>query len=126
RRGADDLTAETCPQYLLLDKGDYEAKGSLMKSNPSIKGKEDRAALWRAVKDGTVDMIATDHAPHRLDEKTAHRSIFDDASGFPGLETSVPLMLSCVNKGLLSLARYVEMTSESPAKAWGIYPKKGS
>jgi len=126
RRGADDITAETCPQYLLLDEGDYQAKGSLMKSNPSIKGKEDRTALWRAVKDGTVDMIASDHAPHTLDEKTGHSSIFDEASGFPGLETSVPLMLSCVNKRRLSLAGYVKMTSESPAKAWGIYPKKGS
>jgi len=126
RRGAYDLTAETCPQYLLLEKGDYEAKGSLMKSNPSIKGKEDRTALWRAVNDGTIDMLATDHAPHALDEKTGHGSIFDEASGFPGLETSVPLMLNCVNKGRLSLARYVQMTSESPAKAWEVYPKKGS
>jgi dihydroorotase len=126
RRGEDDVTAETCPQYLLLDKSDYKAKGSLMKSNPSIKRKEDSMALWRAVRDGTVDMIATDHAPHSLDEKTGHRSIFDEASGFPGLETSVPIMLDCVNQGRLSLARYVLMTSESPAKAWGIYPKKGS
>jgi dihydroorotase len=126
RRGAYDLTAETCPQYLLLDKSDYEAKGSMMKCNPSIKRKEDRTALWRAVRDGTVDMIATDHAPHTLDEKTGHGSIFNEASGFPGLETSVPLMLNCVNQGRLSLATYVRMTSESPAKTWGVYPKKGS
>jgi dihydroorotase len=124
--GGQDLTAETCPQYLLLDKSDYEAKGSLMKSNPSIKREQDTMALWRAVKGGTIDMIATDHAPHTLDEKTGHRSIFDEASGFPGLETSVPLMLNCVNKGRLPLARYVQLTSESPAKAWGVYPKKGS
>jgi len=71
-------------------------------------------------------MITTDHAPHTLEKKTGHRSIFDDASGIPGLETSVPLMLDCVNKGRLSLTRYVQMTSESPAKAWGIYPKKGT
>jgi dihydroorotase len=124
-RSAYDLTAETCPQYLLLDKSDYEAKGSMMKSNPSIKRKQDTMALWRAVRGGTIDMIATDHAPHALDEKTGHRSIFDEASGFPGLETSVPLMLNCVNQGRLSLTRYVQMASESPAKAWGIYPKKG-
>jgi len=125
RRSGHDLTAETCPQYLLLDKSDYEAKGSMMKCNPSIKGKEDMVALWRAVSDGTIDVIATDHAPHTLEEKTRHRSIFDEASGFPGLETSVPLMLNCVNQGRLSLTRYVQMASESPAKAWGIYPKKG-
>lgn len=125
RRGGADVTAETCPQYLLLDKGDYAEKGSLMKSNPSVKRKEDRVALWRAVREGTVDMIATDHAPHALEEKTAGASIFDRASGFPGLETSVALMLTCVSRGLLSLWRYVRLSSEGPAKAWGIYPKKG-
>ena len=128
RRGRKepDVTAETCPQFLLLDKRDYRTKGSLMKSNPSIKGREDRSALWSALKDGTIDIIATDHAPHTLTEKTAEGSIFDRPSGFPGLETSVALMLTCVNKGRLTLARYVKMTSENPARAWGIYPKKGA
>jgi len=97
-----------------------------MKANPSIKTKEDRMALWRAVKDGTVDMIASDHAPHALGEKTGHPSIFDEASGFPGLETSVSLMLNCVNQSRLSLAKYVQIASENPAKAWRVYPKKGS
>jgi len=125
RRGQGSVTAETCPQYLLLDKGDYAEKGSLMKSNPSVKRKEDRLALWRAVRDGTIDMIATDHAPHALEEKTSGESIFDRASGFPGLETSVALMLTCVSKGQLSLSRYTQLTSEGPAKAWRLYPKKG-
>jgi dihydroorotase len=125
RRGRGSVTAETCPQYLLLDKGDYAEKGSLMKSNPSVKRRADRLALWRAVRDGTVDMIATDHAPHTLEEKTSGASIFDQASGFPGLETSVALMLTCVSRGMLSLPRYVRLTSEGPAKAWRLYPKKG-
>ena len=120
------VTAETCPQYLLLDKEDYAKKGSMMKSNPSVKRKEDRLALWDAVNDGTIDMIATDHAPHTIEEKTSGASIFDQASGFPGLETSVALMLTCVSRGLLTLSRYVEMASAAPAKAWGLYPKKGS
>jgi len=119
------VTSETCPQYLLLDKADYAKRGSMMKINPSIKRKEDRLALWAAVRDGTVDMIATDHAPHAIGEKTSGASIFDQASGFPGLETSVALMLTCVSRGLLSLSRYVKLTSEAPAKAWGLYPKKG-
>jgi dihydroorotase len=123
-RGSD-VTAETCPQYLLLDKGDYPAKGSMMKCNPSVKRREDRVALWRAVRDGTVDMIATDHAPHTIEEKTFGASIFEQASGFPGLETSVALMLTCVDRGLLTLARYVRLTSDAPAKKWGLYPKKG-
>ncbi len=125
RRGRGDITAETCPQYLLLDRKDYAEKGSLMKCNPSIKRREDRLALWQAVRDGTIDMVATDHAPHTLEEKTSGSSIFDQASGFPGLETSVALMLTCVSRGLLSLSRYVRLASENPAKAWGLYPKKG-
>ena len=125
RRAQGSVTAETCPQYLLLDRGDYAEKGSLMKSNPSVKRRADKLALWRAVRDGTIDMIATDHAPHTLEEKTSGASIFDRASGFPGLETSVALMLTCVSRGLLSLSRYVQLTSEGPAKAWRLYPKKG-
>jgi len=123
-RGSN-VTAETCPQYLLLDKDDYSAKGSLMKCNPSVKRRVDRLALWTAVRDGTVDMIATDHAPHTIEEKTSGASIFEQASGFPGLETSVALMLTCVNRGLLTLSRYVRLTSEAPARVWGLYPKKG-
>jgi dihydroorotase len=121
----NSVTAETCPQYLMLDKGDYAEKGSMMKSNPSVKRKEDRLALWRAVRDGTIDMISSDHAPHTLEEKNSGASIFDRASGFPGLETSVALMLTCVNRGQLSLSRYIQLTSEGPAKAWRLYPKKG-
>jgi dihydroorotase len=124
-RGRSGVTAETCPQYLLLDKEDYAAKGPIMKANPSVKRKEDRLALWSAVRDGTIDMIATDHAPHTLEEKTLGATIFDQASGFPGLETSVALMLTCVSRGLLSLSRYVQLSSRGPAKAWGLYPKKG-
>ncbi len=125
RARGSDVTAETCPQYLLLDKGDYPAKGSMMKCNPSVKRREDRLALWSAVRDGTVDMIATDHAPHTIEEKTSGASIFEQASGFPGLETSVALMLTCVDRGLLTLTRYVRLTSDAPAKKWGLYPKKG-
>lgn len=125
RARGSDVTAETCPQYLLLDKGDYPAKGSLMKCNPSVKRREDRLALWGAVRDGTVDMIATDHAPHTIEEKTSGASIFEQASGFPGLETSVALMLTCVSRGLLTLSKYVSLASEAPAKKWGLYPKKG-
>lgn len=119
------VTAETCPQYLLLDKDDYADKGPMMKVNPSVKRRADRLALWRAVRNGTVDMIATDHAPHTLAEKTSGASIFEQPSGFPGLETSVGLMLTCVNRGLLSLSRYVQLTSEGPARAWRLFPKKG-
>ena len=117
------VTAETAPHYLLLDDRDYAKIGSLMKINPSIKTEDDKAALWRAIHDGTVDMIATDHSPHTLEEKK--KSIFDSVSGFPGLETAVSLMLTQVKRGRLSLERYVQLTSENPAKAWRVYPQKG-
>ncbi len=118
------VTAETGPHYLLLDDARYAKIGSLMKMNPSIKTAEDKAALWGALNDGTVDMIATDHSPHALEEKKQPK-IFDCISGFPGLETAVPLMLTQVKKGMLPLAKYVQVTSENPAKAWRLYPKKG-
>ncbi len=126
RAKADRLpvTAETAPHYLILDDSRYADLGSLMKINPSVKSRSDRAALWDAISDGTVDMIASDHSPHTLAEKTS-QDIFEAASGFPGLETSVPLMLTQVNRGRLTLQRYVQLASANPARAWRIYPKKG-
>ena len=125
RLRSDPVTADTCPHYLLLDESHYSKLGSLMKINPAIKSAADRASLWTAIRSGTIDMISTDHSPHTLEEKT-RSNIFDCASGFPGLETSVPLMLTEVNKGMISLTQYVKLTSANPAKAWGIYPAKGS
>jgi dihydroorotase len=122
--GGLPVTSETAPHYLLLDDGMYARLGSLMKINPSVKTPTDRAALWRAVNDGTVDLISSDHSPHTLEEKTTE-AIFDAPSGFPGLETSVPVMLTQVNKGLLSLNKYVQLSSENPARVWGIFPRKG-
>lgn len=124
KAGRFPVTAETAPHYLILDDSRYADLGPLMKINPSIKGRSDRAALWDAVSDGTIDMIATDHSPHTLAEKSGP-DIFDVASGFPGLETSVPLMLTQVNRGRLTLQRYVQLASANPARAWRIYPKKG-
>jgi dihydroorotase len=125
KRRHQPVTAETCPQYLVLDDEYYSKVGSLMKVNPSIKTSSDRSSLWEAINNGTVDMIATDHSPHALEEKK-RPVIFDCVSGFPGLETSVPLMLTQVNKGMIALTKYVELTSANPAKAWRLYPKKGA
>lgn len=124
KRRYQPVTAETGPHYLLLDDEQYVKIGSLMKMNPSIKTADDKAALWEALNNGTVDMIATDHSPHALEEKQKPM-IFDCISGFPGLETAVPLMLTGVNKGLLPLTTYVKLTSANPARAWRLYPQKG-
>ncbi len=77
------------------------------------------------LRDGVIDMLATDHSPHTVEEKT-RSDIWQAISGFPGVETAVPLMLTQVIAGRLTLERYVELTSASPARAWGPYPKKGA
>jgi dihydroorotase len=120
-----DVTAETCPHYLLLDERAYAEKGSLIRVNPPVRQKTHQDQLWLAVQDGTIDMIATDHAPHAADEKFKD-DIWQTDCGFCGVETQMPLMLTQVRAGRLSLIDYVRMTSAAPAKAFGLYPRKGA
>jgi dihydroorotase len=124
QRGVD-ITAETAPHYLLLDEHAYVEKGSLVRVNPPIRERHHQDALWRAVSDRTIDMIATDHAPHAAHEK--HRDdIWQTDCGFTGVETQMPLMLTQVAAGRLSLNDYVRLTSTAPARAFGLYPLKGA
>jgi dihydroorotase len=118
------VSAETCPHYLLFNAGDYPRLGGRMKVYPPIRGPEDQAALWEGIADGTIDMIASDHAPHTAAEK--EKSLWEASSGLSGVETSVRLMLNEVNRGRLSLNDYVRLSSEAPARIWHIYPQKGS
>jgi dihydroorotase len=83
------------------------------------------AALWAALVHGTSDMMSTDHSPHSAEEK-ARSDIWHAVSGFPGVETAVPLMLTQVNHGRLTLECYVEIASANPARACGLYPQKGA
>lgn len=120
-----DITAETCPHYLLLDENAYTDVKSLIRVNPPVREKRHQDQIWQAVQDGTIDMIATDHAPHAHDEK--HRDdIWTADCGFTGVETQMPLMLTQVAAGRISLSDYVRMTSLAPAKAFGLYPRKGA
>jgi len=123
RRGVD-VTVETCPQYLLLTTEDMKRQGGVMRVNPPIREPGHGEALWQALRDGTVDMIATDHAPHTPEEKT-RASIWDCDCGFPGVETQMPLMLTEMNAGRMSLNDYVRWSARNPAMAWGLYPRKG-
>jgi len=123
RRGVD-VTIETCPQYLLLSTDDMHRLGGIMRVNPPIREKRHNQPLWDALLDGTIDMIATDHAPHTIEEKT-RATIWDCDCGFPGVETQMPLMLTEVNKGRANLMDYVKWSSAAPAKAWGLYGVKG-
>jgi dihydroorotase len=90
-----------------------------------VREAPNQAPLWAALADGTVDLIATDHAPHAIEEKT-REDIWSVDCGFPGVETQMPLMLTEVARGRASICDYVRWSAANPAKIWGLYPQKGS
>ena len=120
-----DLTCEVTPHHVLLDRDVYADFGGVAKVNPPIRGEPDASALLAALADGRIDILASDHAPHLAADKV-RASIWDVPSGFAGVETLLPLMLTAVHDGRLSLERLVHATSEAPAKTWGLWPRKGS
>ncbi len=120
-----DITGETCPHYLLLSTDDYHRLGGIIRVNPPVREPRNREPLWAALADGTIDMIATDHAPHTPAEKTRN-DIWAVDCGFPGVETQMSLMLSEVNNGRMSICDYVRWSSFNPAGVWGLYPRKGA
>lgn len=120
-----DITGETGPHYLMLSTDDYARLGSVIRVNPPVREERNQAPLWAALADGTVDMVATDHAPHTPEEKTRN-DIWSVDCGFPGVETQMPLMLTEVNAGRMSVCDYVRWSAANPAKIWGLYPRKGA
>jgi dihydroorotase len=119
-----DITGETCPHYLMLSADDYARCAGIIRVNPPVREAHHQAPLWRALGDGTIDVIATDHAPHSPEEKTRN-DIWSVDCGFPGVETQMPLMLTEVAKGRFSICDYVRWSAANPAKIWGLYPRKG-
>jgi dihydroorotase len=118
-RNKDIATVEVTPQHLTLAAPDcYERLGTLAQMNPPIRDEAHRQALWRAVADGVVDVIGSDHAPHTLAEKA--QPYPQSPSGMPGVQTLVPVMLDHVAAGRLSLARFVALTSTGPADIYGM------
>jgi len=115
------LSCEVTPHHLLLTKDALERKGSTLKVLPPLRGKEDIDSLWNALNKGIIDIITSDHAPHQKDEKEA--PFQEAAPGFPGLETTLPLMLTQLNKGRITLQRLVEVFSEKPAQIFKIKNK---
>ena len=111
------ITAETAPHYLVLDDSMLEEDGRF-KMNPPIRGKADRDALIEGILAGTIDMIATDHAPHSAAEKS--KGLADSLMGVVGLETAFPIMYTfLVKKDILSMSRLVELMASAPAKRFG-------
>lgn len=117
------VTAEVTPQHLLLDTSAYDQIGTLAQMNPPLRSSRDRAVLWQALLDGVIDFIATDHAPHTLEEKA--KGYPNTPSGMPGVETSLPLMLTQAVEGRCTIAQVANWMSTAVAKAYQI-PKKGA
>lgn len=107
------VTAETCIQYLQWCDKDYEAMGTRLKCNPAVKGSADRTALRRAVKEGVIDVIGTDHAPHLLEEKQG--DALTAPSGCPNLQFSLPMLLDIFTPQVVA-----ERTAHAPARIFGI------
>jgi dihydroorotase len=119
-----DITGETCPHYLMLSADDYAKFSGVIRVNPPVREARNQEPLWQALQDGTIDLIATDHAPHSPEEKTRN-DIWTVDCGFPGVETQMPLMLSEANAGRFGICDYVRWSAASPAKIFGLYPRKG-
>ncbi len=113
-----DITCETGPHYLVLSDKDLQEDGRF-KMNPPLRSEEDRLALIEGIKDGTIDMIATDHAPHSAEEKG--KGLQDSAMGIVGIETAFPILYTeLVLKGIISLEKLVDLLAINPRKRFGI------
>ncbi|HYC77012.1 MAG TPA: dihydroorotase family protein [Planctomycetota bacterium] len=121
RRAKEDglpISAATCPHYLYFDADDVERGGNVFKVNPSIKYAEDREALLDGVRDGVIDHVHSDHAPHTPEEKA--RSYAAAPSGIAGLQHQFPVMLELVARGRLAPPDVARLLCEAPAKAFGL------
>jgi dihydroorotase len=116
------VTAEVTPQHLLLDTDAYDRIGTLAQMNPPLRDRPNQEILWQALLDGVIDFIATDHAPHTLEEKA--QGYPQSPSGMPGVETSLPLMLTQAQQGKCTLSQVSNWMSTAVARAYGI-PQKG-
>jgi dihydroorotase len=115
------VSAEVCPHHLFFNIDDYERLGSLVKMNPSIKTTDDNAALWQALLDEKITVIATDHAPHTLDEK---RQPYPKCpSGLPAVENYFALILNQVAQGKCDLQQVAKWMSREPARIWNMVNK---
>ncbi len=119
-----NVTCEVNPQHLFLSNADFERLGFMLTMMPPLRGQRHIEALWKGVTEGWVDVLGSDHAPHTLSEKSAS-SVWDVKVGVPGLETTLPLMLTMVRKNRISLARVVQLLSEKPAEIFNLRDRGG-
>lgn len=118
----DIATVEVLPQHLTLYAPDcYDKLGTYAQQNPPIREKRHLDRIWKALQDGTVDVIGSDHAPHTREEK--EKPYPQSPSGVPGVQTLVPIMLNHVNDGRLSLRKFTELVTENPCRVFGVKNK---
>lgn len=115
------ITAEVCPHHLFFNVDDYDRLETLIQMNPSLKDRKDNEILWQALLDGHIQVIATDHAPHTLEEK--RQAYPKSPSGLPAVENSLALLLNQVHQGRCSLEQVVHWMSDAPARVWDIVNK---
>lgn len=113
-----NLTCEVAPHHLFLSTDDYKHLGTLGKMNPPLRDRYSKQELWSGLNEGTVDIIASDHAPHLETEKMT--DIWSSPAGVPGVETMMPLMLMAVKRNYITLKRLLEVTCMNPAYLLGI------
>jgi dihydroorotase/allantoinase len=125
-----DVTAETMPHYLQLTVDALDEKGSAARVNPPLRTQEEQDLLWDVgIHGSAIDCLATDHGPYTEAEKGMDdpmQNTWNTVSGFVGLETQVPAMLTSVNEGRIGMEQWIEMHSRRPAQIWDLYPKKGT
>ncbi|UXR66195.1 dihydroorotase [Bdellovibrio bacteriovorus] len=118
----DIATVEVLPQHLTLYAPDcYDKLGTYAQQNPPIREKRHLDRIWKALQDGTVDVIGSDHAPHTREEK--EKPYPQSPSGVPGVQTLVPIMLNHVHEGRLSLRKFTELVTENPCRVFGVKNK---
>lgn len=115
------ITAELCPHHWCFNIDDYPRLGSLIQMNPSIKTAEDNRLLWQALVEGKIQVVATDHAPHTLEEKA--RPYPQSPSGLPAVENYFSLLLDRAHQGQCTWEQIASWTSDAPARVWGIVGK---
>lgn len=125
-QGHQDISGETCPQYLLYTEQALAEFGSYAKINPPLRKRSDIEALWEGLRDGSLISVTTDHSPFTVEEKERARSnIWAAPPGVPGVEFLVPMMLDAVAKGRVTLEQAVALISSNGARRFGIYGRKG-
>jgi allantoinase len=121
------VTAETCPQYLVMTREALTIHGGYAKCNPPLKTQDDVDALWEGLRDGTIDTIATDHSPFTVaDKEPGWTDIWKAFPGFPSVDILVPFVIGSALDGKISLERAIDSLTARPAAIFGLSPAKGS